>query len=165
MYVWMYVCMYVCMYGCMYVCMYVWMYVCMYACMSTVYREIFAVKKFYRSCQQPRKLNARIIFNDEIKTAPKLRYAKFHTCYNYWSKEWNREDGFVKMATTQKRSSWSKRFIVVLNTIPGNCCSKSRSGTLRIIETVVRLVLIHCGQHFGGHTCRMKDGILTTLFW
>ena len=41
----------------------------------------FSLLKNYRGCQQPRKLNARIIFNDEIKTAPKLRYAKFHTCY------------------------------------------------------------------------------------
>ena len=36
---------------------------------NTVYWEIFAVKNF-RGCQQPRKLNAWIIFNDEIITAP-----------------------------------------------------------------------------------------------
>ena len=41
----------------------------------------FSLLKNIRGCQQQRKLNARIIFNDEIKAAPKLPYAKFHSCY------------------------------------------------------------------------------------
>jgi len=93
---------------------------------DTVYREIFAVKKFSR-LSATAKIKRANYFQRRNKNSTRItvRYVS-HVLSR--SKEWKRKDGFVKMTTTQKRSSWSKRFVVLLNIIPGNCCSKSRSG-------------------------------------